>query len=174
MLSATWLNYWGFLHINSRLVIFGLLGGLGFWFFFSEVEEGQVQLSEVMMASWKSSGPTDLGLSVLWLMWQGDSSKPGALTAALGSLCSMSALCLFSFFFAFTACCALASFFYLLLPCLLLNPHQYSPNSSQAHTVLLCLQFYLILSWSWCLQARKVCEHFLFFWPQFCRLAQVM
>lgn len=145
MLSGTWLNYWGFSHINSRLMFFDLLGGLFFVrFFFAEVEEEQVQLSEVMMASWKSSDPRDLGLSVLWLMWQGDSSKPGALTAALGSLCSMSALCLFSFFFAFTACCVLASFFYLFLLCLLLNPHQYSPNSSHAHNILLCVQFYLI------------------------------
>lgn len=131
-------------------MFFDLLGGLFFVrFFFAEVEEEQVQLSEVMMASWKSSDPRDLGLSVLWLMWQGDSSKPGALTAALGSLCSMSALCVFSFFFAFTACCVLASFFYLFLLCLLLNPHQYSPNSSHAHNILLCVQFYLnfVLVW---------------------------
>lgn len=143
MLSAPWLNYWGFSHINSRLWLFLIcwVGG----FFFAEVEEGQVQLSEVMTASWKSHGPRDLAFSVVWLMWQGDGSKPAALTVALGSLHASSAFCLFSFFFAFTAGCVLASSFYLFLPCLFLNPHHYSPNPSQAHTLLLCLWFYFIL-----------------------------
>lgn len=33
MLSGTWLNYWGFSHINSRLLICDLLGGVVCFFF---------------------------------------------------------------------------------------------------------------------------------------------
>lgn len=144
VLSGTWLNYWGFSHINRLIADWLFLicwVGLVFWFF-SEAEEGQVQLCEVLIAIWQSSGPGDSGFSVLWLMWQGDSSKQEHSQLLWAPI---SALCLFSFFFAFTACCVLASFFSPFLPCLFLNPQQYSPNPSHAHTVL---QFFLILSWS--------------------------
>lgn len=70
-----------------------------------------------MIASRKSHGQRDLGLSVLRLIWQCGNSKPRVLTAALGShFRAVSALCLFSLFFA----SALLCFYCWLLSCLLL------------------------------------------------------
>lgn len=50
----------------------------------------------------------------------------------------MSTLC--SFFFAFTACCVLASFFYLFL-----SPHQYSPNPSHCAPVSPVLSHFVLV-----------------------------